>query len=54
MKLTDKSNKTVWWKCNICGYSWSTKIAKRTAGEGCPHCVRHTRSSLQIKIENYI
>ena len=54
MKLTDKSNKTVWWKCNTCGYSWSTIIAIRTAGEGCPRCVRHARSSLQIKIENYI
>ena len=53
-KLTDKSNKKVWWKCNDCGHEWAAKIAKRTAGEGCPYCARHTKSSLQIKIEDYI
>lgn len=53
-KLTDKSNKRVWWKCNVCGHKWLAKIAKRTAGEGCPYCARHTKSALQIKIEDYI
>jgi rubrerythrin len=53
-KLTDSSNKKVWWTCQVCGHQWKAKIAKRTAGEGCPYCARHTKSSLQIKIEDYV
>jgi predicted nucleic acid-binding Zn-ribbon protein len=53
-KVTDKCNTKVWWKCDVCGHTWKAKISKRTAGEGCPYCARHTKSSLQIKIENYI
>lgn len=53
-KITDKSNKRVWWQCDICGHQWAAKVAKRTAGEGCPYCARHTKSALQIKIEDYI
>lgn len=30
-----KSNKSVFWKCNICGGSWESRIYKRT---NCPHC----------------
>ena len=53
-KITAKSNKRVWWHCNKCGHKWHTKVAKRTMGEGCPYCARHTKSALQIKIEDYI
>lgn len=30
-------NKNIWWKC-IYGHSWSTTVASRTAGTGCPYC----------------
>lgn len=53
-QLTDKSNKKVWWKCVECGHKWKTSVAKRTEGRGCPYCAKHTKSTLQIKIENYI
>jgi hypothetical protein len=52
--FTDKSNQKVWWKCKVCGHKWKTNIAKRTEGKGCPYCARHTKSDLQIKIEDYI
>lgn len=32
---------TVWWKCNKCGYEWSTPIKSRTCtgtNTGCPRC----------------
>ena len=35
-----KSNKEVWWKCSSCGREWSARIADRTDGHGCPHCLR--------------
>lgn len=53
-KLTSKSNYKVWWKCLDCGHSWKTSIAHRTENRGCPYCARHTKSTLQIKIEDYI
>lgn len=49
-----KSNKKVWWKCQKCGREWPAKIAKRTAGEGCPHCYRFEKSNLQQKVQAYI
>lgn len=49
-----KSNKKVWWKCQKCGREWQAKIAKRTAGEGCPHCYRFEKSNLQQKVQDYI
>ena len=52
--FTDKSNQKVWWKCKDCEHQWRTSIAKRTEGRGCPYCARHTKSDLQIKIEDYI
>lgn len=53
-KLTDKSNKKVWWECLECGHRWKTSVAHRTENRGCPYCARHTKSTLQIKIEDYI
>lgn len=53
-RLTDKSNKKVWWQCLECGHRWKTSVAHRTENRGCPYCARHTKSSLQIKIEDYI
>lgn len=35
-KLTDKSNKKVWWECLVCGHRWKTSVAHRTENKGCP------------------
>lgn len=32
------TNKSVWWICSECGYSWKTKIGNRARGRGCPRC----------------
>lgn len=32
------TNKSVWWICKACGYSWKTSIANRAMGRGCPKC----------------
>lgn len=53
-EMLAKSNKKVWWKCQKCGREWQAKIAKRTAGEGCPHCYRFEKSNLQQKVQGYI
>lgn len=53
-KMLAKSNKKVWWKCQKCGREWQAKIAKRTAGEGCPHCYRFEKSNLQQKVQHHI
>ena len=52
--FTNKSNKKVWWRCNICGESWKVSIAHRTEGDGCPSCARKSNSRLQSLVEDYI
>lgn len=37
------SNKVAWWKCPVCGHSWSTKINGRANGRGCPVCATAKR-----------
>lgn len=40
-KLTGRSDKKVWWKCNTCGNSWLAKVSSRnrkTGVSGCPYC----------------
>ena len=32
------TNKSVWWVCKECGYSWKTSVANRAMGRGCPKC----------------
>ena len=32
------SNKSLWWKCNKCGYEWKAPAYRRTKGMGCPAC----------------
>ena len=32
------SNKTVWWKCSVCGYEWTSRIYRRVSGSICPKC----------------
>lgn len=37
-KVSYRGNKTAWWLCQKCGYSWNSRIADRSAGIGCPAC----------------
>lgn len=32
------TNRSVWWICKSCGYSWKTAISNRAMGRGCPKC----------------
>ena len=32
------SNKTVYWKCSNCGYSWKCNVIHKTKGRKCPNC----------------
>jgi rubrerythrin len=34
------SNKRCLWQCAACGHQWTTTVASRTAGTGCPACAR--------------
>lgn len=37
--FTVGSNEKVWWKCNICGSEWRSRICTRTRGSAnCPNC----------------
>lgn len=36
--VMSNTNKSVWWNCKECGYSWKTSIYNRTSGSGCPKC----------------
>ena len=46
-----KSNRLFWWKCSKCGREWQAKIADRTDGHGCPHCLKdHIQARKQARI----
>lgn len=32
------SNKSVWWKCSICGQEWKQLIVTRVRSGKCPNC----------------
>lgn len=36
--FTPASNKSVWWKCPVCGHEWKAKISNRKFGRKCPCC----------------
>lgn len=39
--LSAHSGKFVWWKCEVCGHSWKSKIATAVNSKGnCPECYR--------------
>ena len=46
-KITNKSDKKVWWKCHK-GHEWQATVGHRTRGQGCPYC----SGRLAIKGEN--
>ena len=52
-KVTCGSDKSVWWKCPICGIEWNAKIANRNRGSGCPACsskkISRKASSFHLK-----
>ena len=52
-KLTCGSSKTVWWKCNKCGFEWKTKISHRNNGTGCKKCL-HEKLSTSTNENNLI
>ena len=33
-----KSNEMFWWKCSVCGNTYTSLVSNRTAGHGCPKC----------------
>lgn len=41
-KLTQGSNRSVWWVCCTCGFQWKSQICNRATGcrSGCPSCSR--------------
>lgn len=42
-----QSNKKVWWKCDVCGYSWKSAVCNRTGvnSNGCPMCANKVLTS---------
>ncbi len=49
-----KSNRSFWWKCSSCGREWLARIADRTDGHGCPHCLKDTiEDRKQVRIANH-
>lgn len=47
-----KSNMNIWWRCSSCGREWLARIADRTDGHGCPHCLKdHIEIRKQTRIE---
>ena len=43
--FTEKSGKSVYWKCKRCGYEWKAVIGSRKE-RGCPRCSKFIKSSL--------
>ena len=44
--LSPHSGKRVWWKCDICYYSWQSKVASVVDNKGnCPKCYRTSASN---------
>ena len=37
-QFTPQSNKSVSWKCRVCGNTWPAAIYSRIKGHGCPYC----------------
>ena len=50
------SNKSVWWKCSVCGNEWEAIVSSRYYGRGCPKCAKQiraiTRSATYAKANN--
>ncbi|WP_420063503.1 zinc-ribbon domain-containing protein, partial [Mycobacteroides chelonae] len=36
------SSRGVRWRCLVCGHGWTSKVAMRARGRGCPKCARRT------------
>ena len=49
-EVSDRSNKSVWWKCSKCGYEWKTRVIRRVGGNGCPVCYRKNKTLEACKL----
>ena len=38
VRILSTSIRKVWWKCDVCGYEWITRVLDRVKGQGCPNC----------------
>lgn len=45
LELGTHSNRSVLWLCTHCAHRWSTSMANRAAGRGCPECARVNRAA---------
>lgn len=36
--VSKAANRTVWWKCHICGHEWTAQVNSRYRGSGCRLC----------------
>lgn len=48
-EITPISGKQVFWLCHTCGHKWSTSVAYRNRGHGCPQCYNNRRGATLIK-----
>lgn len=44
------SNKSAWWSCHKCGFSWKAKIDNRSNGRGCPNCAKGHHTSFPEQV----
>lgn len=49
LKITENSNKKVWWRCRKCGHEWEAAIHTRTKGGGCARCIKERQTSFPEK-----
>ena len=51
LKITSKSGKKVWWKCNKGDdHNWKTSVANRSNGASCPYCDLTPQSKQELTI----
>lgn len=51
-KITVSSNKKVWW-LGKCGHEWQATVGSRSAGRGCPICLKEYKISYPEKVLYY-
>lgn len=47
------SKKQVWWKCHVCGTSYTSSIGHRTQGTACPNCAARDKTSFSEQVIFY-
>lgn len=54
-ELSPHSGMHIWWKCEVCGYSWNSKVASVVDHKGnCPNCYRNymTNNVINYRLNN--